>query len=139
MTELLRSDSPRGFTLTELLVVMTIIALLTGLLVPALAVSRRRAQQSVCVSNLRQIHMAYSAYETDYLDGLFSEGLSTVNMGGVPEEYYDERSDWAGDWTGLWPGQLEPYLKNVEVYECPSADVRWVNTFHPPQFSPDFN
>ncbi|MFH0964227.1 MAG: type II secretion system protein [Planctomycetota bacterium] len=55
----------RGFTLIELLVVMVIIALLVGLLLPALGRAREEARKTQCRSNLRQIGLAMNMYTTD--------------------------------------------------------------------------
>jgi len=55
----------RGFTLIELLVVMVIIALLVGLLLPALGRAKEEARKTQCRSNLRQIGLAYQMYATD--------------------------------------------------------------------------
>lgn len=57
--------SRRGFTLIELLVVISIIALLIAILLPALGSARTAARQVACQSNLRQIGIAYVAYQND--------------------------------------------------------------------------
>lgn len=56
----------RGLTLIELLLVVVIIALLVALLLPVVHSVRRRSYESVCTSNLRQIHAAYALYLQDY-------------------------------------------------------------------------
>jgi len=60
---------PRGFTLIELLVVIAIIAILAALLFPVFARARETAQKIICVSNLRQIGLAFGMYSQDYDEG----------------------------------------------------------------------
>jgi prepilin-type N-terminal cleavage/methylation domain-containing protein/prepilin-type processing-associated H-X9-DG protein len=63
-----RTKPLRGFTLVELLVVIGIIAVLIGILLPALTKARESAKRTACLSNLRQVHLAFALYAGNYKD-----------------------------------------------------------------------
>ena len=73
------SEATCGFTLIELLVVIAIIAILAALLLPALSRAQRAAKATTCLSNLRQIGLAFALYNTDNNDGV----IPSYNMTGV--------------------------------------------------------
>ncbi|HEY1489615.1 MAG TPA: prepilin-type N-terminal cleavage/methylation domain-containing protein, partial [Verrucomicrobiae bacterium] len=72
----------RGFTLIELLVVIAIIAVLAAMLLPALAKAKAKAKTIACVSNNRQIALAFMMYAGDYNDA-----LPPLNTGNFPHMY----------------------------------------------------
>ena len=93
----------RGFSLIELLVVLSIIALLAGILFPVFARARERARMSSCQSNLKLIGAAIAMYIADY-DGHYGYTVGPVNL-----------CSWADPYEG--------YAKGYGIFNCPSWKI----------------
>ncbi|HCU36465.1 MAG TPA: hypothetical protein DGT21_13750 [Armatimonadetes bacterium] len=95
----------RGFTLIELLVVIAIIAILAAILFPVFARAREKARQSSCQSNLKQIGLAWHMYAQDY-------------------DEMHLRAHGGEDQRPLWTDAVAPYIKNTQLFICPSERNR---------------
>ena len=80
------SRSRRGFTLIELLVVIAIIAILAAILFPVFAQAREKARQTSCLSNTKQVGLAFTQYVQDY-DEHFPNVLAMLDMGNGVKDY----------------------------------------------------
>ncbi len=104
----------KGFTLIELLVVIAIIAILAAILFPVFARAREKARQTSCLSNLKQLALAFQMYAQDY-DGRCA-GLYIY----TPTTTYRVYCGNSGDYI-YWMDMLYPYVKNKQVFKCPSV------------------
>ena len=108
-----------GFTLIELLVVIAIIAILAALLLPALALSKQKGQQTVCLANLNQIGLTYIMYLNDNSDRFFDRrDLKSSLPGGYHPWTTWPPSDPRAGWS---PTVFQSYLVNNNVWSCPAA------------------
>lgn len=108
----LHESGTSGFTLIELLVVIAVIALLLGILLPALGKARDTGRQVVCLSGVRQIGMAALLYAQDHKELLWPPN----QWARMPDAYGSE------------PGYLFQYVEKLDkIGECPSNKRRSVN------------
>ena len=117
-----------AFTLIELLVVIAIISVLAGILFPVFATAREKARQAMCLSNTRQLGLAFLQYTQDYDEVLpaTTDGPAGMGEGVVGGWMFYSRFGGVGyaaaDTAAFDParGSLYPYTRNAGIYVCPT-------------------
>ena len=134
------SSSPRrrplGFTLIELLVVISIIALLVGILLPALGAARRTAQNSQCLSNIRQMDTAAMSFAADHRFNIQISSTDTVwAPGPIPSELRGRQAMFADQTGGNkgrvkdWASAIVPYMGGSPNDDFENADTKVSQAF----------
>lgn len=98
----MKPDKKNGFTLVEILIVIAIIAILAGMLLPALSGARERARRTTCLNNLKQIMAAYEMYAEDYFENYPAKGQAI--------------------YTSIYP----EFIKTPQTFWCPSTISRGI-------------
>lgn len=116
-----------GFTLIELLVVIAIIAVLMAILMPALNRVKEQGKRATCLSNLKQLTLAWIMYADENNDNLVNGDSGEYGIHAKETPWV--LSDWGSGLTerqkinAIKNGALWPYTKELRLYKCPTVNT----------------
>ncbi len=125
----------RGFSLIELLVVISIVTLLLAVLLPALGRAREQARRSLCLANQRQYGISVNVYANDakgYYPGIVALGQSIYQDTAITGAYMQTNN--IGEWARDSNKAAAEYIPK-SITACPSADPRYATSKNAWDFS----
>lgn len=118
----IKPKNSNAFTLVELLVVISIIALLLAILMPSLSAARQQAKGVMCLSKLKQMALAANAYTADY-KGHFPLGCYKEFSGTTKTDYvwdFTTTNNFSTSSKKYSPGILWNHTDSMAIQQCPS-------------------
>jgi len=126
--------SKRGFSMIDLLVSITVIAILISIISPTLSHVREAADKVVCASNLRQVGLCLSMYQDDYDGFLPAERRAAYarDATATPDPQIAHTGETPSAWSGLGWLVADGYLSTPEVLYCPAHTGEVTHENHAP-------
>jgi prepilin-type N-terminal cleavage/methylation domain-containing protein/prepilin-type processing-associated H-X9-DG protein len=109
----------KGFTLIELLVGIAIIALLMGILIPALNRAREHGKRVVCLNNVKQLTLAWIMYADDNDGRICAANIGHSDHGWVAA--MDVSDSVESQIRSMKMGKMYPYCSDLKLYKCPTG------------------